>query len=190
MLRKVLIDDAGDTDFLPGELIDRMRFETANTAALEDGTAVAQGTPTLLGVTKASLNTESFLAAASFQDTTRVLTEAAILGSTDRLRGLKENVIIGKLIPAGSGFGASIADFASMSEDDEDGDARARADKIAEDVFGKTVDSADDVEVDDEAVAVKEDDAISNGGDPDVTGSDGDLELVDADGDTAKDADE
>lgn len=190
MLRKVLIDDAGDTDFLPGELIDRMRFETANTAALEDGTAVAQGTPTLLGVTKASLNTESFLAAASFQDTTRVLTEAAILGSTDRLRGLKENVIIGKLIPAGSGFAASIADFASMSEDDEDGDARARVDMIAEDVFGKTVDSADDVEVDDEAVAVKEDDAISNGGDPDVTGSDGDLELVDADGDTAKDADE
>ena len=77
-----------------------------------------------------------------------------------------------------------------MSEDDEDGDARARVDMIAEDVFGKTVDSADDVEVDDEAVAVKEDDATSNGDDPDVTGSDGDLELVDADGDTAKDADD
>ncbi len=100
MLRKVRVDTPGDTGFLPGELVDRFRYEEANAKVLAEGGEPATAVPILLGVTKASLSTESFLAAASFQETTRVLTEAAISGMTDRLLGLKENVIIGKLIPA------------------------------------------------------------------------------------------
>src|SRR5207302_4595265 len=97
------IDMPGDTDLLPGELIDRFKFEETNARVLAEGGEPATATPVLLGITKASLSTDSFLSAASFQETTRVLTEAAINGQIDRLRGLKENVIIGKLIPAGSG---------------------------------------------------------------------------------------
>ena len=104
MLRKVTIDEAGDSDFLPGEMIDRFVFAEINAELLAEGGEPATAQETLLGVTKASLSTESFLSAASFQETTRVLTEAAINGRVDGLRGLKENVIIGKLIPAGSGF--------------------------------------------------------------------------------------
>jgi DNA-directed RNA polymerase subunit beta' len=100
MLRRVRTDLPGDTELLPGELVDRFRFENINAAVLAEGGEPATAQPVLLGVTKASLNTESFLAAASFQETTRVLTEAAISGQVDRLLGLKENVIIGKLIPA------------------------------------------------------------------------------------------
>ena len=103
MLRKVTIDNAGDTELLPSELIDRFEFEETNNRILAEGGEPATAQTVLLGVTKASLNTSSFLAAASFQETTRVLTEAAINGSKDRLIGLKENVIIGKLIPAGTG---------------------------------------------------------------------------------------
>ncbi|HEX6607456.1 MAG TPA: DNA-directed RNA polymerase subunit beta', partial [Chloroflexia bacterium] len=103
MLMKVRIDLPGDTDLLPGELIDRFKFEETNARVLAEGGEPATATPVLLGITKASLSTDSFLSAASFQETTRVLTEAAINGQIDRLRGLKENVIIGKLIPAGSG---------------------------------------------------------------------------------------
>jgi DNA-directed RNA polymerase subunit beta' len=103
MLRKVRIDLPGDTDLLPGELIDRYQFDDTNSRVLAEGGEPATATPVLLGITKASLSTDSFLSAASFQETTRVLTEAAINGQIDRLRGLKENVIIGKLIPAGSG---------------------------------------------------------------------------------------
>jgi DNA-directed RNA polymerase subunit beta' len=103
MLRKVRIDTPGDTHLLPGELVDRFIYEDINAKVLAEGGEPATAQTVLLGVTKASLNTESFLAAASFQETTRVLTEAAINGSIDRLIGLKENVIIGKLIPAGSG---------------------------------------------------------------------------------------
>tara|TARA_B100001123_G_scaffold441989_1_gene584496 strand:+ start:1596 stop:5987 length:4392 start_codon:yes stop_codon:yes gene_type:complete len=104
MLRKIRIDDGGDTEFLPGELVDRMEFADTNDVVVEASGTEAQGVLSLLGVTKASLNTDSFLAAASFQDTTRVLTEASLNGAKDTLRGLKENVIIGKLIPAGTGF--------------------------------------------------------------------------------------
>jgi len=104
MLRRVRIDDPGDTDMLPNELVDRFHYEETNARALAEGGEPATAQTVLLGVTKASLNTDSFLAAASFQETTRVLTEAAITGSTDHLRGLKENVIIGKLIPAGTGL--------------------------------------------------------------------------------------
>jgi DNA-directed RNA polymerase subunit beta' len=100
MLRKVMIDQPGDTGMLPGELIDRFEYEDRNAGVLAEGGEPATAKPVLLGVTKASLSTSSFLAAASFQETTRVLTEAAITGRTDHLLGLKENVIIGKLIPA------------------------------------------------------------------------------------------
>ena len=100
MFRKVQIEEPGDTDLLASELIDRWVFEEKSARAIAEGGEPAQAVPVLLGVTKASLNTDSFLSAASFQETTRVLTDAAIAGRTDYLRGLKENVIIGKLIPA------------------------------------------------------------------------------------------
>jgi DNA-directed RNA polymerase subunit beta' len=100
MLRKVRVDAPGDTELLPGELVDRFAYEEINAKVLAEGGEPATAVPVLLGVTKASLNTDSFLAAASFQETTRVLTEAAITGAVDHLLGLKENVIIGKLIPA------------------------------------------------------------------------------------------
>src|SRR6185437_12147184 len=104
MLRRVKVEEQGDTDLLPGELVDRFSFEDINARVMAEGGEPATAEPVLLGVTKASLNTESFLAKASFQETTRVLTEAAIGGARDRLLGLKENVIIGKLIPAGTGL--------------------------------------------------------------------------------------
>ncbi len=104
MLHKVKIEESGDTDFLPGEYIDINSFESANTKAIEEGGEPAVAKPILLGITKASLATDSFLSAASFQETTRVLTDAAIKGKVDPLIGLKENVIIGKLIPAGTGM--------------------------------------------------------------------------------------
>ena len=104
MLRKVQIEDNGDTDMLPGELIDIFRFEQENENVIMNGGQPAVAKRKLLGITKASLATDSFLSAASFQETTRVLTEAAIKGKIDPLVGLKENVIIGKLIPAGIGL--------------------------------------------------------------------------------------
>jgi DNA-directed RNA polymerase subunit beta' len=109
MLKKVRIDQPGDCEHLPTELVDRLDFEEANNKVLAEGGEPATAQTVLLGVTKASLNTSSFLAAASFQETTRVLTEAAINGSKDHLIGLKENVIIGKLIPAGTGAPQNIA---------------------------------------------------------------------------------
>ena len=104
MLRKVQIIEPGDTEFLPGDLVDRRRFEAQNRETVENGGTPATARPQLLGITKASLATDSWLSAASFQETTRVLTEAAIAGRSDGLLGLKENVIIGKLIPAGTGM--------------------------------------------------------------------------------------
>ena len=106
MTAKVRVDDGGDTIILPGELLELRQIEQVNEAMSITGGAPAQYTPVLLGITKASLNTDSFISAASFQETTRVLTEAAIEGKSDWLRGLKENVIIGRLIPAGTGFNA------------------------------------------------------------------------------------
>jgi DNA-directed RNA polymerase subunit beta' len=103
MLQKVDIVDPGDTDFLPGEQVDQAELEEANEKAVEEGRKPASGTPVLLGITKASLQTRSFISAASFQETTRVLTEAAVNGKADTLEGLKENVIVGRLIPAGTG---------------------------------------------------------------------------------------
>ncbi|MBI3972257.1 MAG: DNA-directed RNA polymerase subunit beta', partial [Chloroflexi bacterium] len=104
MLRKVRVDTPGDTLLLPGEIVDRFHYEEVNAQVLAEGGEPATAQTVLLGITKASLSTESFLAAASFQETTRVLTEAAVNGAKDRLIGLKENVIIGKLIPAGTGW--------------------------------------------------------------------------------------
>ncbi|MBD2092831.1 DNA-directed RNA polymerase subunit beta' [Microcoleus sp. FACHB-1515] len=106
MTSKARIDDGGDTTMLPGELVDLNQIEQVNSTMSITGGAPAEYTPVLLGITKASLNTDSFISAASFQETTRVLTEAAIEGKSDWLRGLKENVIIGRLIPAGTGFNA------------------------------------------------------------------------------------
>jgi len=106
MLRRVRVTSGGDTELLPGQLIDRLDFETLNQEIINKGGEPATAEPVLLGITKAALNTESFLSAASFQHTISVLASAAIEGKVDQLRGLKESVIIGKLIPAGTGFKA------------------------------------------------------------------------------------
>src|SRR5439155_19686682 len=104
MLRRVTIIETGDSEMLQGELVERSSFEQANRHVVAEGGAPASGRPELMGITKASLATDSWLSAASFQETTRVLTDAAIHAKSDPLLGLKENVIIGKLIPAGTGL--------------------------------------------------------------------------------------
>jgi DNA-directed RNA polymerase subunit beta' len=104
MMRWVKIEDVGDTEFLIEEQVDRFRFMEENERVIMSGGRPASGRPLLLGITKASLSTDSFISAASFQETTRVLTEASISGKVDHLRGLKENVTMGRLIPAGTGF--------------------------------------------------------------------------------------
>jgi DNA-directed RNA polymerase subunit beta' len=103
MMQKVRITESGDTDMLPGEQLDRSEFDRANHEAILRGAKPAEAEPILLGITKAALETESFISAASFQDTTRLLTEAATIGRVDNLNGFKENVITGHLIPAGTG---------------------------------------------------------------------------------------
>ena len=103
MLQKIEIEDPGSTEFLKGEQVDRLDLDDANQVAVAAGGEPASGQPVLLGITKASLQTRSFISAASFQETTRVLTDAAVNGKTDALEGLKENVIVGRLIPAGTG---------------------------------------------------------------------------------------
>lgn len=119
MTSKVRVDDGGDTIMLPGEMVDLREIQQGNATMAVTGGAPAQYTPVLLGITKASLSTDSFISAASFQETTRVLTEAAIEGKSDWLRGLKENVIIGRLIPAGTGF-STYEEIASEPEPLED----------------------------------------------------------------------
>jgi len=104
MLRRVKVTDPGDTLFLLDEYVDRFAFDEENEQVIAQGGQPASGRPLLLGITVASLSTDSFVSAASFQETTRVLTEAAISGRIDDLRGLKENVIVGRLIPAGTGY--------------------------------------------------------------------------------------
>ena len=103
MLKKVEVKDSGDSKILPGEIVDRIKFETMNEKLEAEGKKPAIGERVLMGITKASLQTESFISAASFQETTRVLTDAAIRGKVDKLSGLKENVIVGRLVPAGTG---------------------------------------------------------------------------------------
>jgi DNA-directed RNA polymerase subunit beta' len=104
MLKKVRVENSGDTDFLPGQMVDRVSVERENARVKKEKGELATYEPLILGITKASLATESFLSAASFQETTKVLTDASIEGKVDRLLGLKENVIIGKLIPAATGL--------------------------------------------------------------------------------------
>jgi DNA-directed RNA polymerase subunit beta' len=103
MLQKTEVEDPGNTEFLKGEQVDRIDLEDANAVVVAAGGKPATGQPVLLGITKASLQTRSFISAASFQETTRVLTDAAVNGKSDALEGLKENVIVGRLIPAGTG---------------------------------------------------------------------------------------
>jgi DNA-directed RNA polymerase subunit beta' len=103
MLQKVEVVDPGETDMIQGDQLDRIEFDEINLVAKDQGKKVATAHPVLLGITKASLQTKSFVSAASFQETTRVLTDAAVNGKTDALEGLKENVIVGRLIPAGTG---------------------------------------------------------------------------------------
>jgi len=160
MLRRVRVLRSGDTDMLIGELIDRFEFDEANAAIVAAGGEPARGEPILLGVTKASLNTDSFLAAASFQETTRVLTDAAVRGARDVLRGLKENVIIGKLIPVGTGFETrrKVVEAVIIAQD---------ATTMAEDIlYG---------EDDDEAELVLDDDGAELGLDDDTRVSEADL---------------
>jgi len=104
MMKRVRVDQKGDTDLLPGQFVDRQEYARVNQAVIDAGGESAQAEAIILGITKASLNTDSFLSAASFQETTKVLTDAALEGKIDRLIGLKENVIIGKLIPAATGL--------------------------------------------------------------------------------------
>ena len=103
MLKKIEVKEQADSDLLPGEIIDRIKFENLNEKLISEGKNPARGERVLMGITKASLQTESFISAASFQETTRVLTDAAIKGKVDTLQGLKENVIVGRLVPAGTG---------------------------------------------------------------------------------------
>ena len=123
MLQKVRIIDAGDTNFLEGEEVDKIRFNKENDKVISEGGDPATCQPILLGITRASLRTDSFISAASFQETTRVLTEAAVQGKIDHLRGLKENVIIGRLIPAGTGS----TDYQDISYDGSELEANGEA---------------------------------------------------------------
>ena len=117
MLKKVEIKDSGDSSFLNGELIDRIQLEEANEELKKQNKKPASGDRVLLGITKASLQTRSFISAASFQETTRVLTDSSIKGKIDTLECLKENVIVGRLIPAGTGFTKNILDNKAKDED-------------------------------------------------------------------------
>ena len=129
MLGKMEVEDAGDTNFLIGEQVDRFRYEEENKRVLAKKGKPARVNPVLLGITRASLNTDSFISAASFQETTRILTEAAFGGKRDELRGLKENVIMGHLIPAGTGMDryrkigvVKNADTKSVDQEGKEGD--------------------------------------------------------------------
>ena len=140
MLKKVRVEDNGETSMFAGSLIDMYEFEDENKKAVEEGKRPATGKRVLLGITKASLATESFLSAASFQETTRVLTEAAIKGKVDDLIGLKENVIIGKLIPAGTGMNLYKNTSISTEQETESSDESAN-DENAEEENSETVDA-------------------------------------------------
>ena len=118
MLQKIEITAQGDSTYIPGDHVDSVEFEEINERLVEEGKKPAEGQPVLLGITKASLQTPSFISAASFQETTRVLTEAAVAGKIDTLQGLKENVIVGRLIPAGTGGAMSQVRRIARSRDD------------------------------------------------------------------------
>ena len=119
MLKKVEIKESGDSSLLPGEVIDRIKFENLNDKLKSENKKPAKGERVLMGITKASLQTESFISAASFQETTRVLTDAAIRGKVDKLSGLKENVIVGRLVPAGTGSVKSLWNKKAVEDDNK-----------------------------------------------------------------------
>ena len=193
MFRMVRVKSTGDSDLLPGQLVDRLAFEDINAKITERGGVAATGQPVLLGVTKASLNTESFLSASSFQHTINVLSEAAIGGRRDNLYGLKENVIIGKLIPAGTGFrsrkGADLMDSLGMvgrRGHRLNEDIRLEDEELAEaEEFEELLVAKEPVEVDDEEAAparvpvvVDEEDAEESGSEKDEAAEEnGDLAL-------------
>ena len=163
MLKKIRIENNGDTDFLPGTLVDVLDYEEKNEELAAEGKEPAAGLQVMLGITKASLATNSFLSAASFQETTKVLTEAAIKGKVDPLIGLKENVIIGKLIPAGTGMKRykDVKLDTDMEENDElsfeedfELDMDEIDDETAADMF---MDEAEEDMTEDEEMLVSED---------------------------------
>ena len=165
MLKKIRIENNGDTEFLPGTLVDSLEFEDVNEAMVKEGKEPAEGKQVMLGITKASLATNSFMSAASFQETTKVLTEAAIKGKIDPLIGLKENVIIGKLIPAGTGMKRyrNIKINTEVEEYDDDDDLLLDDDDFYEDDIQdeaeETVEEAEASEADDFAEEVPEEEA-------------------------------
>ena len=130
MLRRVVVENVGESSYIAGEQVERSSLLDVNDALRADGKIPATFTNLLLGITKASLSTDSFISAASFQETTRVLTEAAIMGKRDELRGLKENVIVGRLIPAGTGM--AYHDARKAKDQMDDAERRAIADSEAE----------------------------------------------------------
>ena len=153
MLKKVRVEDNGDTNMFAGSLVDMHDFEDENNRVIAEGKTPAKGKRVLLGITKASLATESFLSAASFQETTRVLTEAAIKGKVDELIGLKENVIIGKLIPAGTGMAQyqatqikTVADEESAETESNGEDSGDNGVEVGLDENAKNVDDTTDYE--------------------------------------------
>jgi len=156
MLKKIRIENNGDSDFLPGTMVDFLDYEEENERLAAEGKEPAEGKQVLLGITKASLATNSFLSAASFQETTKVLTEAAIKGKIDPLIGLKENVIIGKLIPAGTGMkryrsirlDSDIDENAEIDANDLLGDDLLAGDETVENV--ETEIDAEDIDVETE----------------------------------------
>ena len=165
MLKKIRIENNGDTEFLPGTLVDSLEFEDVNEAMIKEGKEPAEGKQVMLGITKASLATNSFMSAASFQETTKVLTEAAINGKVDKLIGLKENVIIGKLIPAGTGMKRyrNIKINTEVEEYDDDDDLLLDDDDLYEDDIQdeaeETAEEAETSEAEEAADDLSEDDA-------------------------------
>jgi DNA-directed RNA polymerase subunit beta' len=134
MLRRVVVENAGDATYINGEQVERSEMLNTNDALRAEGKTPATFTNLLLGITKASLSTDSFISAASFQETTRVLTEAAIMGKRDELRGLKENVIVGRLIPAGTGM--AYHEARKVRENMDDVERRAIAEAEAAELAG------------------------------------------------------
>ena len=163
LLRRVQVQATGDTEFLLGEYVDRYRFEDVNDRMVDEGLKPAQGALKLLGMTRAALMTDSFLAAASFQETTRVLTDAAIKGQEDRLRGLKENVILGNLIPVGTGFHRRLTEEARIGAGSRDTEAGKGLGDMASDLeFLQGLEDSDDILG--AALAVGELDSLQNVG--------------------------
>ena len=177
MLKKIRIEDKGDTEFLPGTLVDFLEYEDVNEQMEKEGKRPADGKQVMLGITKASLATNSFLSAASFQETTKVLTEAAIKGKVDPLIGLKENVIIGKLIPAGTGMKRYSEVRLNSTMPEPEPEVEIEEEQTEEE-------ASDENQTDDELITMDED--FSEDGDLDEEASEEEFE----DTDESEDADE